>query len=173
MTWFYGIAGDHIRTLGFIDHHMLVVKVVDSCHLRVIHYTTNDEKGTNSSDGMVLAAAAACPSLLGSAGEVKEEVIEVDLAKDRHEMLEYPPGVALHTGEDAIDRARLKLKEKEYNGFSNNCESLVNWAITGKKQTNQGDTASQLAGGLLTVGVLGAIAFAVTAVLAGRKNNNN
>jgi hypothetical protein len=135
---------------------MLVVRVIDGHHLRVIHYTTNDEKNS-----IELGVAAVCP-LLGSAGEVKEEDIAVDLSKENYHQLDYPPGVAVYTGMDVVDRARLKLKEKKYSGFSNNCESLVNWAITTKESTNQGDNA---AGALLVLAVLGTIASAVMFML--------
>lgn len=175
LSYAYFFTGDHIRSVGIsYSHHMLVVEVVDGGRLRVIHYTTNADKESCASgiNETVLAVTAACPAL-GSAGEVKEEVISVDLTKETYHKLDYPPGVALHTGIDAIIRARWKLKEKEYSGYSNNCESLVNWAITEKNQTNQGDTASRVVGGVLTVGVVGAIAYGIVSVLSGRKNNSD
>lgn len=154
---------------------MLVVEVINGNQLRVIHYTTNGEKESSpigASNDILLAVSAASP-FLGSAGEVKEEVIMVDFAKETYEKLEYRRGVAKHTGIDAIDRARTKLKEKEYSGFSNNCESFVNWAITENSQTNQGDRAGLAVGGVLTLGVLGVAAYGVFRLLSGRKNDND
>ncbi len=45
------------------------------------------------------------------------------------ELLEYMDGITKFSGEEAIERARQRLDETDYNLFSNNCESLINWAL--------------------------------------------
>lgn len=166
-------VGDHIRRLeGVYDHHMLVVQVLDESHLRVIHYTTTDDYvDGKSNDSSLVAVASTGTSSGASAGEVRENIIEVDLAQEKIEKLEYPPGVAKYTGREAIKRARTRLGETGYSLLFNNCESLVNWAITVKNATNQGD-AGVVAGGLLTAGVTGAVGYGLYSVFSGRKTDN-
>ena len=146
---------------------MLVVQVIDGQHLRVIHYTNNNDI---SIPGKVVFLAASPP--LGSAGEIKEEEIYIDLTKATYHKLCYAPGVAIYTGIDVIYRARSKLKEKEYSGFSNNCESFANWAITGKNETNQGDTAALVVGGATTVAAVGAIGYLLYSIFSGKKRED-
>ncbi len=101
------------------------------------------------------------------AGVVTEECIEVDLVKLANgniQVLGYSVGVALYTGMDAVERAQTKLGEAKYNIFFNNCESFVNWAITDKAHTNQGDIALG-AGIVLTVGVVGAAVAGLVGLL--------
>ena len=69
----------------------------------------------------------------------------------------------------AIARARSRLTEKDYSFFSNNCESLVNWALTGEDVTDQGNVLATGAGLAVGVGVLGAVAYGLWSVFGGEK----
>ena len=158
-------TGDHIRDVGMIyDHHMLVVEVIDSSHLIVIHYNGGEE-------GFLTELFK--DSRL-SHGRVKEEVKEINLNEQTIQLLQYGEGVALYTGMDAVDRARTKLKEEKYNILWNNCESFVNWAITDKNQTNQGDRATVGVGIALGVAAVGVAAFGIwTVSQGGQKRSKN
>lgn len=134
---------------------MLVVAVIDETRLIVIHYTEGNDLGGKASQSSIRLGASS-----GSVGVVKEEIIDIDLAKANYQKLEYKDGgVVLYIGMDAVDRARERLGENKYDVFFNNCESFVNWAITGKNKTKQGEDGL-VAGALLTVGVIGAAAAA-------------
>ena len=66
------------------------------------------------------------------------------------ELLEYKePNVVKYNGKEAIIRARARVGDTSFSIFFKNCESFVNWAITGQEATNQGELA---AAGLLAVG---------------------
>ena len=146
-------TGDHIRDVGAYDHHMLVVCVIDSSRLIVIHYT-----------GELFSSSHVT---------VKEEEVEINLKKKTIHLLQYPKGVAMYTGMDAVDRARTKLKEEKYNILWNNCESFVNWAITDKNQTNQGDRAARVGGTVLGVAAVGAAAYGIWTAFKSPKNSKN
>lgn len=123
-------AGDHIRVPGYLplyDHHMLVVGVLTTDKLVVIHY---------SKDGMIKV--------------IKEEIIPVNY--NTVELLEYVNVTAAPPNE-AIERARFRMKERKYNIISNNCEHFINWAKTRVSQSNQVDSAIP-AVGITAVGML-------------------
>ena len=63
------------------------------------------------------------------------------------DVLDYQAGVKEVSGEEAVRSARTRLGEKDYHLVSNNCESLVNWAKTGKNVYS-----NQAVGGLTSVG---------------------
>jgi hypothetical protein len=144
---------------------MLVVRVINESLLRVIHYVIRD--------GMALlgkAVSSGSCSATDGGGEVKEEEVRIDLTQEKLEKLGYSsPGEALYTGQAAIDRARERVGETGYSLLFNNCESLVNWAITGKNRTNQGDTGL-VVGAALTAGVVGAVAYGLYSLFSGGKN---
>ena len=150
---FFFCTGDHIRDVGKVyHHHMLVVEVIDSSRLIVIHYTGELFKSSRAT--------------------VVEEGIKINLTEKNIHKLQYKKGVARYTGMKAVDRARTKLKEEKYNIFWNNCESFVNWAITGENQTNQG-RAALVGGTLLGVAAVGAAVFGILTVFKGPKNSKN
>ena len=154
---------------------MLVVAIHDRHHLTVIHYSV--QEGRDSFDGLpeccvnftlaTTAKSAAMVSQPFTLGVIKEEVITINLAVDEVELLTYDPGVAVNMGMEAVEQARTKLGEAKYNLFWNNCESFVNWAITEKKKSNQGEAGMAAAG--ITVGVIGAIAVGIGAFFLGRQ----
>lgn len=135
-------AGDHIRTKQpLYNHHMLVIEVVDlSCRrVRVIHYNTPEENKKGIS---------------GIGNKVIEEEVTVE---EDIEKAVYRDDVQIHNREAAIERARSRLHETDYKLFSNNCESFVNWALTGKDITDQGIEASMklVVAVALVVGMIG------------------
>ena len=76
-------------------------------------------------------------------GLITEEVCRINPAKvtvltfkDLPETL-YPP-------EEAFERARTRLGEKRWELFTNNCEHLVNWALTGVACSSQQDAAKEV-----------------------------
>lgn len=165
---FFGTIGDHIRIhKGVYDHHLLVVEVINSTELIVIHYTENEDHDGDK----VVKGASASSSLTGSKrGIVKEETTNEDPTEKKVELLEYAePGVAIYTGQEAIERARGRVGETNYSLLKRNCESFVNWVITDREETNQGElgTAAAVVGGLaLGIGVL-------TAALGGNKDDKD
>ena len=160
-SFLFFCTGDHIRDVGYIyGHHMLVVQVIDSSRLIVIHYT-------GGAEGFL---AELFRDSRFSHGTIKEEEIEINLTEQTIHLLGYPEGDALYTGMDAVVRARTKLKEEKYNILWNNCESFVNWAITDKNQTNQGDratVATVVVGIALGVAAVGMAAFGIWTVSQG------
>ena len=162
-------VGDHVRVkrrAGYY-HHMLVVRVMDDTKLLVIHYYGDSE---GASRGSVIASSTS-----GSfrAAQVLERDFDMDPESEKVELLEYSEGVALYTGHRAIRRARKRLEEQDYNVFTNNCECLINWAITNNNVSGQGQkaavgtgtVATVVGGGLLLglgVAALGGIGYALS-----------
>ncbi len=134
------------RRAGYY-HHMLVVRVMDDTTLQVIHYS-GDSGG--ASRGSVVVSSTVASS------EVLEGEVDVFPERQTVELLEYPEGVALYmyTGHRAIRRARDKVGEQEYNFFINNCDSFVNWVITNKKVSGQGQKAAVGTGTTAAIGAL-------------------
>ena len=136
-----------MRIMNLIyDHHMLVVRVVDNTHLVVIHYS--ESTGTDGIPQAVqaigfssTASGTAVSSGNCAIAEVVETEVIVDPKSNEIELLQYPKSVAIYTGQKAVSRAREKNAERKYNLFFNNCESFVNWCITDKRVSNQGETA--------------------------------
>ena len=149
--------GSHIRVCHAVYcHHMLVVKVIDDETLHVIHYTGSVEPSVDK------AVEVVATSFFGSSdtGVVKEGDVPIDLEEYKVELVEYDdPGVVLYKGQDAIERARTRVGEKDYHLLTKNCESFVNWTITGIEETSQGETAI-VAGAAAGVGVLVALTWA-------------
>ncbi|XP_019862653.1 PREDICTED: uncharacterized protein LOC109591345 [Amphimedon queenslandica] len=161
--------GDHIRVSHMLyNHHMLVVKVINNgLLLHVIHYSESEYRQAS----VGAATSAALPSSFSLSNgtdiaKVKEENIFVDPQEDRVELLEYDdPEVAVHRGRNAIRRACSRIGENRYDFVFTNCESLINWAITGREETGQGQVAIVAgAAAAAAVGVAGLAAVAVATI---------
>ena len=120
---------------------MLVVEVVSKTYIQVIHYRTAGK-----------GKAVVC-----------EEVIILDPPIETVEVITYSAKTDMYSAAEAISRARSKIGEEEYHLFNNNCESMVNWALTGEAISKQGDRAKSV---LIGVGIAAGIviAFAITTV---------
>ena len=134
---------------------MLVIKVIDPYRnqVRVIHY---------ASDGAVMA---------GKLGQDNQILEEDKIITEPIERVIYKDDVSMWDVQEGIKRARSRLDEASYKLFSNNCESLVNWALTGEDVTDQGRTAPVKIGVGATMGVgaaigIGALAIGVGALIA-------
>ncbi len=79
-------------------------------------------------------------------------------------MAVYKDGVVIYTPEEAIARARSRKGEAKYKLLSNNCESFVNWALTGEDVTDQGDAAPKkiALGAAIGVGVGAAAVYGIS-----------
>ena len=153
---------------------MLVVRVIDKRTLIVIHYTGSEKCCEEQVQyGSMQAAAVVGTALIAptdksalKAKKIMEDCVSFDLSVEILEQLEYEPGVAINIGQKAITRARERLDETDYNLLFKNCESFVNWAITTREETNQGELGTfgliAAAGGLaLLAGVgIGAALYA-------------
>lgn len=150
---------------------MLVVHVISERKLLVIHYTGPEKIEEEAEYGSMQTAAVAgtASSLLIAPTDksapiamIIEEPVKIELSVQILEQLEYEPGVAINTGQKAITRARERLGEADYNLLFKNCESFVNWAITTREETNQGEmgTFGLIAGGLALLTGLGAVGAA-------------
>ena len=128
-------AGDHIKVnRDKYDHHLLVVKAISDEEVHVIHYADGDEGPRFRFEW---------PPTRPDMGLITEEVCRINPAKvtvltfkDLPETL-YPP-------EEAFERARTRLGEKRWELFTNNCEHLVNWALTGVACNSQQDAAKEV-----------------------------
>lgn len=135
---------------------MLVVEVIDKSQIKVIHYTGDedsldgDPSKKNDSAKVTSLVGAAISSNTYDSLEIMERVVEINLAKDTVELLRYSSNDALYTGVHAVRRAQSRLREREYNLFSNNCETFINWVITNKGESGQADMAKA---GLTALGV--------------------
>ena len=143
---------------------MLVVKVIkNGMSLRVIHYTESEY--SEASVGTASFAASLSSFSVSNRtdiAKVKEEDIFVNPEEDRVELLEYDdPEVAVHRGQASIRRARSRIGKNRFDFMFKNCESLINWAITGREETGQGQTA------LFAGGAAAAVVAAVAVVLIG------
>ena len=133
---------------------MLVVDVIDAdCgELMVIHYTTP----TSVKDD----------ALLEGKRIVMEEFVQI---QEEIERVQYKAHVHVYSPQEAIRRARSRLDEQKYNIFSNNCESLVNWALTDQDVTDQGTEAAVGVGvgAAVGVGVVAAVGYTLWALFGG------
>ena len=129
---------------------MLVVEVISKTHLRVIHYTAGDpNKVAGIPDSMQAAGVSSLGvafksgsgSFVQGVAMVIEEVVELDPTTETIEIITYSAKTCVYSADKAIERARKKLGEKAYHLFSNNCESVVNWALTGEAESKQGEFA--------------------------------
>lgn len=157
---------------GYYSHHMMVVEVIDSSHVRVIHYTGVCEDATKAAVAEALMTAISSTS--SGQSEIIEEKVEINLGNATVELLRYAHGVALYTGAEAIKRARSRLNEKQYNLATNNCECFINWAITGKSESGQVNKAVGMAavGVGLAVGVA-AVGGMLYTLFGGKKKQND
>ena len=146
-------VGDHVRVKRLVynhhvyNHHALVVKVIDDTTLLAIHYTSSDSLNSKEASSTVASSG------FSETAKVFEIEMKVDPEEDTIELLEYSEGVALFTGEKAVERARDRIDEKNYNLFTNNCECLINWAITGNNVSKQGENGMKLIAGATAIGV--------------------
>ena len=144
---------------------MLVLKVLDDNRLQVIHYSAD---GGISDLGMAASKTAASSGFCTSA-KLKEEPVDVNPKQEKVELLKYPEGVAIYTGQEAVERAKNNIEEqKKYNIFTNNCESFVNWVITDEMFSEQAQKVAVIgvsgavgAGGGIGIGGVVGIAGAV------------
>ncbi len=145
--FFTCFIGDHVRVFNSIyNHHMLVTEVIDETHLIVIHYSGDMDDSvvdglpdkTNKAGECVKVVAAGMSSTDYGSAEIIESVVEIT---QKIELLHYLDDEDVFTPQQAIKRARSRLKERKYNVFNNNCECLINWAYTGKDVSGQVDKA--------------------------------
>ena len=97
---------------------MLVIEVIKSNTVRVIHY---------AAPGAEMAGKLQNNDVLMEDKEIEDSI----------ERVVYKGGVAF-CPEISILRAKQRLGEKKYKLLTCNCESFVNWAITGEEVTYQG-----------------------------------
>ena len=158
-----------IDSTMYYYHHMMVVEVINTKRIQVIHYTGAAGKGEAAA---VLVAAVSSTSHDQSV--IIEEKIDIDVGNATLELLRYAPGVAKHTGTKAIDRARSRLGEREYNVATNNCECFINWAITEKSESGQVDTVVKVAAGVgLAVGVAAVGGAILYGLFGGKKKQKD
>ena len=155
--------GDHIRVWsgGLYYHHMLVVEVTDAENLIVIHctgYQNQDYFDSLAAESGVASASLSSFSVShsnGIAAEIKEESILIRPKEQTVELLEYEGlNVVRCNGEEAIMRARTRVGDTSYSIFFKNCESFVNWAITGQEVTNQGELGLLAGGAAVGIGLM-------------------
>ena len=146
-------SGDHIRVdRGLYHHHMLVIEVIDKYTVLVIHYSS-----PSGPEG----------KQLGGKNIILEE--EISFEGIGIELVSYRDNVQLFKSGKAIANARSRLTEMDYSVFSNNCESFVNWALTGEDVTDVGNALATGAGVAVGVGVLGAVAYGLWSVFDDKK----
>ena len=158
---------------------MLVVEVISKTRLRVIHYTAGDtNKGIPDSmqaagvSSLGVAFSSGSGSAVQAVAKVIEEEIELDPTTEKVEVITYTAMTSVYSADKAIERARTKIGEQAYHLFNNNCESFVNWALTGEAQSKQGDFAKiAMAGAGLAVlfGVGAALTVGVLRSLSGKR----
>ena len=156
--------GDHIRVWsgGLYYHHMLVVKVIDAKKLKVIHrtgYQNQDYFNSLAAESGVASASLSSFSVSlsdGIAAKIKEESVPLDPKEQIVELLEYvEPNVVKYNGKKAIMRARERVgQDTSFSVFFKNCESFVNWAITGQEVTNQGELGLLAGGAAVGIGLV-------------------
>ena len=140
------VAGDHIRVVHAVyHHHMLVTEVYKpDGKLKVIHFSSGRSDSRLSSK---LASA-----------RIVEEYYIIKPGTELEVLTYKLPRKQLYTTDEAIERARNRLGENDYNAFFYNCESFVNWALTGEEKSQQGTRAAAgtIVGSIATAGGVGA-----------------
>lgn len=162
-------SGDHIRIKRFLyNHHMIVVEVHDDEWVTVIHYTGGRNRSVPSSFSAKRRASIIEERKKFSGGEIS-----------KLEILTYHGDINVFPPTEAICRARSRKGEEQYNLFFSNCENFVNWALTDKKLSAQGDkafvatststgTAAGATGGAVFGGIVGGVvAGPLGAILGG------
>ena len=134
---------------------MLVIEVIDKYTVHVIHYSSpcGPESKHLSGNNIIL-----------------EEEINFDDVQI--ELISYRDDVCLYERAEAIQRAQSRLTEKDYSIFCNNCESFVNWSLTGEDITDQGKAAilgTVVVGAAVGAAVMGAVAYGIGSI-SGSKN---
>ena len=81
-------------------------------------------------------------------------------------VLTYPQGTIVFQADEAIDRARSKLGDAEYNESNINDESFVNWALIGKEISMRLSLIATTVVGT-SAGVAGASAGAMIGLIGG------
>lgn len=94
---------------------------------------------------------------------IRRDPIEFFLREGLLYAVEYAPGKTLPP-EVALERARSRLGEGGYDLIEDNCESFVQWCLTGEAYSEQVRTAVSVAGG--TSGAAGATIGSVALVSA-------
>ena len=113
-------TGDHIRVShSLYYHHMLVIKVIDATHVIVIHYAGDSVDGlpdkTTTAGAVAEMVAAGISSTDYGSAQIVESVVEI---MEKIQLLHYLDDEDVYTAEQAIDRARSRIKERKYNLFN-------------------------------------------------------
>ena len=160
--------GDHIRENCWIfDHHLLVVRVLSDTQALVLHYTSPRFHCER-------------PPSVPAIGVVAEEVREINSRKYPVSVLTFRDAPnTVYTAEEAFERMRTRLGERRWELFTNNCEHLVNWALTGVTHSSQLDAVKEVGKGsvetavkvwILFVPLLGVLLSFVAGVVGGLAN---
>ena len=144
---------------------MLVVQVVSKTSLEVIHYT--------GMDNALQAVSGAISSTKYGSSEIVQAVLDIDLTKERVDLLRYPSNEAHYLRMAAVKRAQKRLGENNYHLISNNCECFINWAITGKSDSDQVDTAVGVAVGVGVAAAVGVGLAALFGAFSGEKKKED
>ena len=160
---------------------MLVVKVISKMRIRVMHYTAeNSNKVAEIPEsmqatgvfGLGVAFSSGSGSTVKAVAMVDEEEIELDPNSETVEIITYTAITSVYSADKAIERARTRIGEQAYHLFNNNCESFVNWALTDKAESKQGDCAKVAligAGLAVSIGVGAALTVGVLRTLSEEK----
>lgn len=95
--------------------------------------------------GMVIHYSGLSAGL--NAGPVEEITLEQFAGKRGYSIIKNE--TATHSGPSAIQRARSRLGEDQYNVLTNNCEHFVRWCLNGQHESKQVKHAIKAAAGLI------------------------
>ena len=150
----------------------MVVRVVNDTKLLVIQYTDNSVTGASGISAIVLSTVASSGSC--RAAQVLEGEVDMDPESERVELLEYPEGVAIYTCKSIKAVRRASLNEEKYNLLENNCECLINWAITDENVSGQGEDAKDTIGSMTKIVAAATVVVSATIISAsGKKKDRN
>ena len=140
---------------------MIVVEVIDSNHLKVLHYT--------SLEGDSCAAH--------ESASIREDNIDTSMIKPDDICLinHDDTKTKVYSGQEAVERARSRLGEKNYHIFKNNCECYCNWVKTDKSESPQAKTvvtAGVVTGAVAAVGAVATVAAVALKVITTTKDSS-
>jgi hypothetical protein len=127
----------------------MLVEVLDEKHAVIVHYNAKQaydsfmifpESIVYFINYLVIIGSLLKFGLLVAA-RVRKQKLYVDVVGENVQHLDYFPNQKVFSVDEIMKRAELNLGKNEYNMFTNNCETLINWIIVGKRASNQGMTA--------------------------------
>ena len=137
---------------------MIVVEVLTGNELCVIHYSRSTKRGIGQKTVIIKQIIDINPDC--------QDVYRINYDSDKS-----------YSGQDALQRALMRVGESDYNLLFNNCESFCTWVKVSKNRSQQSERGMAVAtAGAAVVGAVttvAALSFAVFRVFQSSNKSSN